>query len=277
MSSYVVGVDGSAPSRAALGWALGRAESRRRHPLRLVHVLDDEAGLAGPDIQQEAEREGRRILTERLSEARRLHPGLELNATVLHGSMPWELSHAAGPSDMLVLGTHRSNTSNGRVLGSRSVQVASITPATLAVIPDRPGNPHGPVVVGVGIREPAGPAVSWGAHEAAVTGLPLLLVHGLDSVDSRPAGSPHPELAAINLSEAKKLAREIEPRVEVSTRLSPDGPAQALLAAAYDASVLVVGPSRTFGTGASPIGTVTQSVLLNTHCPVLVTRYSAAA
>jgi nucleotide-binding universal stress UspA family protein len=245
--------------------------------LRLVHVLDDEAGLAGPDIQQEAEREGRRILTERLSEARRLHPGLELNATVLHGSMPWELSHAAGPSDMLVLGTHRSNTSNGRVLGSRSVQVASITPATLAVIPDRPGNPHGPVVVGVGIREPAGPAVSWGAHEAAVTGLPLLLVHGLDSVDSRPAGSPHPELAAINLSEAKKLAREIEPRVEVSTRLSPDGPAQALLAAAYDASVLVVGPSRTFGTGASPIGTVTQSVLLNTHCPVLVTRYSAAA
>ncbi|MFC0678725.1 universal stress protein [Lysobacter korlensis] len=276
MSSYVVGVDGSAPSKAALEWALERSESRRRHPLRLVHVLDDEAGLAGPDIQLQAEREGRRLLAERLEEARQLYPDLELSSTVLHGSMPWELSHAAGPPDMLVLGTHRSSSSDGRVLGSRSVQVASITPATLAVIPDRRRNPAGPVVVGVGMREPAGPAVVWAAHEAAATKLPLLLVHGMGSAERR-AGAPHPELAAINLSEAKKLALEIEPGATVSTRLSPDGAAQALLAAAYEASTLVVGPSRTFGTGASPIGTVTQSVLLNTHCPVLVTRYSAGA
>jgi nucleotide-binding universal stress UspA family protein len=177
---------------------------------------------------------------------------------------------------MLVLGTHRSSPSNGAVIGSRSVQVASITPATLAVIPDRKWNPTGPVVVGIGMREPAGPAVVWAAHEAAATGRPLLLVHGLGST-GRPTGVPHPELAAINLREAKRLAREIEPELDVSTRLSPEGAAQALLGAAYESSMLVVGPSRTYGTGASPIGTVTQSVLLNTHCPVVVTRYRAAA
>jgi nucleotide-binding universal stress UspA family protein len=275
VSRYVVGIDGSAPSRAALEWALERSDTRKRRPLRLVHVLDDEAGLAGQDIQAEAEREGRRVLAERLEEARQVYPQLEVTSTVLHGSMPWELSHAAGTPDMLVLGTHRSGTSDGRVLGSRSVQVASITPATLAVIPDRHRNPSGPVVVGVGIREPAGPAVVWAAHEAAATGMPLLLVHGMGSTDL-PSGAPHPELAAINLSEARRLALEIDPHVTVTTRLAPDGAAQALLAAAYEASMLVVGPSRTFGTGASPVGTVTQSVLLNTHCPVIVTRYSAA-
>lgn len=276
MSSYVVGIDGSPPSRAALEWALARAEGRKRHPLRLVHVLDDESGLAGPDIQQEHEREGRRLLASTLEESRQLYPDLEISSTVLHGSMPWELSHAAAPADMLVLGTHRSDPARGAVLGSRSVQVASITPATLAVIPDRRQNPGGPVVVGVGMREPAGPAVLWAAREAAATRLPLLLVHGIGSRE-RPAGAPHPELAAINLNEAKKLALEIEPEIAVSTRLSPDPAGQALLAAAYEASMLVVGPSRTFGTGASPIGTVTQSVLLNTHCPVIVTRYSGVA
>jgi nucleotide-binding universal stress UspA family protein len=272
----VVGIDDSPPSRAALDWALGRSDRRRRHPLTLVHVVDDDPGVPSGEVQQESEEDGRRLLASRLDEAQRHYPELSISASVLHGSMPWELSHAAGPPDMLVLGTHRSAPSSGPVIGSRSVQVASITPATLAVIPDRRPNPDGPVVVGVGMREPAGPAVVWAAHEAAATDRPLLLVHGLGSAD-RPAGTPHPELAAINLREAKRLATEIEPDIDVSTRLSPEHAAQALLAAAYDASMLVVGPSRTYGTGASPIGTVTQSVLLNTHCPVIVTRYRAAA
>jgi nucleotide-binding universal stress UspA family protein len=276
MSQYVVGIDGSPPSRAALEWALTRSEARKRHPLRLVHVLDDEAGIAGRDVQQEAEQAGRRLLTTSVEAARLRYPELEITSSVLHGSMPWELSHAAASSDMLVLGTHRSDGSTVTVLGSRSVQVASITPATLAVIPDRAHTPTGPVVVGVGMREPAGPAVLWAAREAASTGHPLLLVHGMGSAERRP-GAPHPELAAINLSEARRLALEIEPALSVTTRLSPDSGDQALLGAAYEASMLVVGPSRTFGTGASPIGTVTQSVLLNTHCPVIVTRYTGSA
>jgi nucleotide-binding universal stress UspA family protein len=276
MSDYVVGVDGDQPSRAALEWALSRSESRRRHPVRLVHVLDDEAGLAGPDYQQEAERAGRRMLAETLEEATQLYPSLEISSAIVHGSVPWELSHAATSADMLVIGTHRSAPSNGHVVGSRSVQVASITPATLAVIPTREGHPSGPVVVGIGVREPTGPAVVWGAREAAATGHTLLIVHAMPRAEGT-TRAVHPELAAINLNEAKRLAMEIEPGIEISTRLSTDEPGQALLAAAYDASVLVVGPSRTYGTGASPIGTVTQSVLLNTHCPVIVTRYTGDA
>jgi nucleotide-binding universal stress UspA family protein len=275
VSQYVVGIDPAAPSKAALDWALGRSEGRKRHPLRLVHVLDDEPGVPGQGVRQDTEPDGVRLLTSRLEESRRRYPELTISSSVLHGSMPEELSHAAGPPDMLVLGTHRS-PSDGRGTGSRSVQVASITPAMLAVIPDGRWNPLGPVVVGIGMREPAGPAVVWAAHEAAASDLPLLLVHGLGDAD-RPPGTPHPELAAINLREAERLAREIEPGLDVSTRLSPENAAQALLDAGQNASMLVVGPSRTYGTDASPIGTVTQSVLLSTRCPVVVTRYRAAA
>jgi nucleotide-binding universal stress UspA family protein len=171
---------------------------------------------------------------------------------------------------VLVIGTHRAATPGGHVLGSRSVQIASITPATLVVVPAE-FQGAGPVVVGVSLREPGGPAVVRGAHEAARAGSPLVIVTAPGDTGSRPDLA---ELARTRLAEAERLARGAEPGIDVSTDLSAEEPSRALLNPEYEASLIVLGPSRTYGMGVSPIGTVTQSVLLNTRCPVLVSRFT---
>jgi nucleotide-binding universal stress UspA family protein len=47
---YIVGIDGSAPSDAALAWASTRSR-RDVAPLLLVHVVDAEAGRMGADFR----------------------------------------------------------------------------------------------------------------------------------------------------------------------------------------------------------------------------------
>jgi nucleotide-binding universal stress UspA family protein len=266
---YVVGVDGSSASKAALEWSLNRA-AVDHHPVHLVHVIDDEAGVLGKDYEHEAERTGLRLLSAATQEARQFYPTVDITSTSVHGTVPWELSHAAAPHDVLAIGTHRETPFAGHVLGSRSVQIASITQANLAVVPTRRYSAAGPVVVGVGVREPAGPPVLRGAHEAARSGLPLVLVLSTGGFERL----ARPGLANAYLAEAERLAKENEASIEITTRVSPDDPSHALLNAAYEASLLVLGPSRTLGTNASPIGTVTQSVLLNARCPILITRYT---
>lgn len=275
MSGYVVGVDGSAQSSVALDWALKRA-SRDRQPVRLVLVIDDEAGLVGEDYALDAERAGLKTLATATAGARERYPDLEITSSPLLGSVPWELSHAATSADVLVIGTHRAGPSAGTVLGSRSVQVASITPALLAVIPAVPVDESGPVVAGVSMRERGGSAVLHAAAEAAASGRDLLLVLAAVPAEPGKLGDAHTALAHTALAEAKAVAVEVHPGLTVSTEFVTADPAEALLdAASRHASMVVLGPSRTFGSTGSPIGTVTQSMLLNAPCPVLVTRYSS--
>jgi nucleotide-binding universal stress UspA family protein len=269
VTTYVVGVDGSSASRAATDWAITRAVVDSL-PVRLVYVIDDEAGMLGEDYRRQAERDGLRILSAAVQEASTAHPSARITSSSLHGTVPWDLSHDATSQDVLVIGTHRGMPAGGHVLGSRSVQIASITPATLVVVPSQQQFPTGPVVVGVSLREPGGPAVVRGAHEAVRGGLPVVLVASTGGSE----GSDAEDLARVRLSEAKELALKTEPTLAVSTELSSEEPSRALLSPAYEASLIVLGPSRTFGMGVSPIGTVTQSVLLNTYCPVLVSRYT---
>jgi nucleotide-binding universal stress UspA family protein len=270
VSTYVVGIDGSTASRAALDWAVPRAVADDV-PVRLVHVIDDEAGMLGEDYRRQAEQGGLQILSAAALEAREKYPSARITSSSVHGTVPWDLSHDAGPQDVLVIGTHRGTSARDHVLGSRSVQIASITPATLVVVPAAPHFATGPVVVGVGLREPDGPAVVRGAHEAGRAGLPLVLVVATGGTERVPERG---KLARARLTEAENTAREIAAGVEIATHLSTDEPSRALLNSGFSASLVVLGPSRTFGMGVSPIGTVTQSVLLNTYCPVLITRFT---
>jgi nucleotide-binding universal stress UspA family protein len=270
VTGYVVGVDGSAASRAAVAWAISRAAADAL-PVRLVYVIDDEAGMLGEDYRRQAERDGLQILATATAEARAEHPSVPIRSSSLHGTVPWDLSHDATAQEVLVIGTQRDATPGGHVLGSRSVQIASITPATLVVVPSEYRAGTGPVVAGVSLREPGGPAIVRGAREAALAGRPLVIVASTGGSE----GLPHVEdLARTRLSEAETLARSTEPGITVSTDLSAEEPSRALLDPARGADLVVLGPSRTYGMGVSPIGTVTQSVLLNTTCPVLVSRFT---
>lgn len=256
---YIVGIDGSAPADAALAWATAR--SRRDHaPLVVVHVVDAEAGLMGADFRAEAVEHGHRLLAATLRRLT-LDDG-EAQPVLLEGSVPWELTRFARPDDVLVVGTHKTGFSSGRVLGSLSVQIAAASTCTVAVIPGTDVRFRRGVVAGIDREETAGHIAELAAREADDRGDELTLLHAV-----RP-GAPG-FVADVALQAALTRVRAQHPTLVVRSRRSTRQPSAALLDLARSQALLVIGPGST-GVDRSPIGTVVHEVLLNANAPVLV-------
>jgi nucleotide-binding universal stress UspA family protein len=258
---YIVGIDGSAPSDAALAWAIARA-TRTAAPLVLVHVVDPEEGRMGADFRAEAIEIGRRLLEHARTRLGAETPLLDVHAELLEGSVPWELTRYAHSDDVLVVGTHKTGFSSGRVLGSLSVQVAAASTCTVAVIPSTDVRFRRGVVAGIDREETAGHIVDLAAREAADRGEELTLLHAVRPADGTIADDRPLQTALAHVHAAY-------PGLVVQARRSTRDAAAALLDAARTKALLVIGPGST-GVDRSPIGTVVHGVLLNANSPVLV-------
>lgn len=265
----VVGVDDTAPSEAALRWALAHAR-RAAAPIVLVHVVDEERVGASRDSQAEATRTGEHLLREAAERIHVAEPGLATTRLMLRGSLFRALAEAAGADDLLVIGTHKTGYLHGRVLGSRGVRIAAAAPGSVAVIPDIALNFRRGVVAGVD-RVSTAPAIARAAaDEAASRGDELLLVHTVAQPDGAREGAPQNE----TIVAALRAVREAHPTLVVRARVAHRDPAEALLDAARDRALLVLGPGSPEGPSA-PIGSVLHDVLLNVTAPVLVARSAA--
>jgi nucleotide-binding universal stress UspA family protein len=276
MSAYIVGIDGSGPSNAALDWAVARAVALST-PVTLVHVIEDEWGLAGSDFAREAMFAGEALLQDAQERARSLSSTVTRSARILHGSPVWELANVCGDDDLLVVGTHKTGFLQGRVLGSRSVALAGSAPCSVAVIPvGRSSSRHG-VVAGVVRADGMERAVAAAAREAARIDEPLTLLH---ASPPRPGstGRDDDDQASIQrvlMREATAAAHAAAPGVEVHSRVSGRRPVDALLDASRYATMLVLEPSRRTGPAVSMVGSTTHDVLMNINSPVLVARGTA--
>ncbi|MBG6059325.1 nucleotide-binding universal stress UspA family protein [Cryobacterium sp. MP_M5] len=273
MTTCYVGADGSGPSRAAIRWALSRAVGESS-PVVLIHVVDDEWGLLGAGYAAEAERRARDLLDVELAEAGRRYPGADVGARIVHGSPAWTLAGLPSADDLLVVGTHKTGFLHGRVLGSRSVQVAAAAPCSVAVVPDTTFDTRRGVVVGVDRFDGSAAAVVRGAREAARLGQELLLVHAPPVSHVLPS-SDLPEStgsAQRLLADAADRAAQAAPLITVRRRLVHREPAEALLDAGNGASLLVLGVAHPHAVTQSVVGSVTHDVLMNITVPVLVAR-----
>jgi nucleotide-binding universal stress UspA family protein len=63
------------------------------------------------------------------------------------------------------------------------------------------------------------------------------------------------------------------PEVTIRRQVSPGQPRTALLAAARDAQLLVVGNRGRGGVTGMPLGSVSQAILHHSSCPVAVVRW----
>lgn len=259
---YLVGFDGSGPSEAALAWAVQRAR-RLSAAVLLVHVVEGDDGGMGKDFEDAAAHAGAALLSERVARLRHDEPGLDVDGLQLTGGLAWELAHAARPGDLLVVGTHKTGFLHGRVLGSRSVQVATVANCDVAVIPQVDLRFRSGVVAGIDRIATADAIARFAADEAAARGEELSLIEaasaGTTAADSGP------------LAAAGHAARDQHDHLVIRSRLSTRAPAEALLDAARDKALLVLGP----GSGRpdrSPIGWVLHDVLLNVNAPVIVAR-----
>lgn len=259
-SRYVVAVDGSRPAAAAVRWAAERAKTDGA-ALVLVHVLEDEAGVDGT-------RAGERMLSDVAHQLLAAEPELSIRTHLLTGSVPRALASFVDSHDMLVIGTGKTGFLHGRVMGSRSVQIAAAAPCTVAVIPDLDLRFRRGVVAGVDRHATADAIARTAGAEAQRRAEELLLVQAEPSIGTRPTPSLSSDLA---ISEALAQARNAFPEVVIRSRVAGRPPAEALLDAARDKALLVLGPGS-LDPARSPIGSVLHDVLLNANSPVLITR-----
>ena len=138
-----------------------------------------------------------------------------------------------------------------------------------------------PIVVGVDGSGRSLRAVMWAAHDAALRGCPLRLIHSLPrwegDIPVFPPGrfeeAERHGRAAID--EAAALVREAYPDLEVTTDLPMGTPTQVLLAEAENAHSVVLG-AKGENVGSMLMGSAVLQLVGHAPCPVVVVGHAAA-
>jgi len=118
----VVGIDGSACSAQALGWATEYAEITGA-VLEAVTTWEwpNSYGVAlVVPLGYDPEADATRVLDEALQSVRDLHPGLRIEPVVVQGHPAPTLVEASRDADLLVVGSRGHGEFTGMLLGSVS-------------------------------------------------------------------------------------------------------------------------------------------------------------
>ncbi|GHA93557.1 universal stress protein [Streptomyces termitum] len=132
------------------------------------------------------------------------------------------------------------------------------------------------IVVGIDGSEEAGAAARWAADEAALRGTGLLLLHSRQSwpdavslASARESEEPWAEELLARTSEELRAPR---PGLSVTTRITTAGPVRALVAAADEGDLLVLGSRALGGVAGYLIGSVGLAVAGAVEGPVVLVR-----
>ncbi|MGC4855837.1 universal stress protein [Micromonospora sp. DT4] len=281
----VVGVDGSPSSLVAAEHA-ARAALLRSRPLLLVHGYLHPLGYGVPsnpyDLGVPAPtEEARKMLERTAADLAGRFPGLAVEARQIAGGPGATMVEESRRADLVVVGSRGLGGFTGLLLGSVGAQVAAHAHCPVLVV--RPqGQPIGvdgaPVLVGVDGSESSQLAVGYGAVEATLRDVPLVLAH------VGPAGAERPvpdELEEVHAAEYAETVRLLADASTVVRTEHPDlvvrehpvraaSPAQGLIEASGAASLLVVGTRGRAGFAGLLLGSVSQAAIHHAHCPVLV-------
>lgn len=132
---------------------------------------------------------------------------------------------------------------------------------------------HERIVVGVHDSASSWAAVALAAREAAAQHRPLRLLHALSWIpdDLSAGGEPRPD-AHLIIERAGQLAAETAPGLEVTTELSENAPATALLRESRMASLVVIGDGDLARWTCLPLDALAVQVAARADCSVLVAR-----
>lgn len=288
--TVVVGLDGSAQSRAAGRWAAHEAVSRGA-TLDLVHVVDSgpTAGPMVPDRQADSTSDWAEMITreaeEELAEG---HLGLRTDRKVLPGRPARLLSELTSGSDLVVLGSRGLDPVAGFLVGSVALPVVAhaLCPVVLVRFAARePSAPPadaapGDVLLGVDLPAPADELVSFAFDTAARRGCGLRIVHGwqmpLPMLAVRPTAEPSRLPAELGEERTEALHMALRPWLEkypgvrVHEQVLEGRPARHLLKNSQGASLVVVGRRIHRAPTSTRIGAVTHAVLHHASVPVAV-------
>jgi nucleotide-binding universal stress UspA family protein len=230
--------------------------------LVLAHIIDDyPAGReASADADAEATRAGHAFLESQLDLARQLDHRVDVAGELFQGDPLEALAAASEHRELLVIGTHKTGFVQGRIFGSRFIQLAGFALSPVAFVPNSAGHRRAGVVVGVGDVEADEATIRFAAHEAARTHEELTVIH---------CGTGRPSDAFVATT-AAVLARDAHPELSVRCRSLDRSPAEGLVDGSASASLLVIGRSHRTIRRPGSVGSIVHDVLLNLNGPAVV-------
>ena len=283
----LVGVDGSAPSDAAVRFAVAEAMLRNR-PLTLMHVVTPiivgwPMGPVQGSITEWQEQNARDSI-ERARETVRKAPGgtdlPEVQTEILHSGAVLTLIDATREAHMVVAGSRGMGAIGRYLLGSMSTGLIHHAHCPVAVVrdttPAAPPKADAPIVVGIDGSPASEDATALAFDEASRRGAPLVAVHAWSDVGVFPVPGVDRNTYETEGHEilAERLAgfQEQYPDVEVRRRPVCDRPADAILDEAQHAQLVVVGSHGRGGFAGMLLGSVSTAVVHGAEVPVIVAR-----
>ncbi|MGW0758404.1 universal stress protein [Streptomyces sp. NPDC002814] len=300
LRTVIVGLDGSPESRAAAEWAAREAKLRGL-PLKVVHVWEPvpdpiaQAPLLGPETHAHWTE---RVPRESAEGLRLRHPGVEVVAEHRSGRPADVLSELAKDAALLVLGSRGLSGFGGFMMGSvgmlvlaRAEQPVVLVRAWEQAADEHEKDPVGipstaapyrPIVLGLDIDNPDDSVIEFALDAATRRDTTLRVVHGWNLPPYYVYGlsadlDQHSDIArqqAAALSEALRPWRQKYPAVEVSEESRSGSPANHLVDASREASLVVVGRRIRRSPIGTHIGPVAHAVLHHATAPVAVVAHS---
>ena len=283
----VIALDGSPHSTGTLRWGMDEA-TLRNAPVLLVRVYRMPRKFAQwswyPLIDEDLgfDTEATAYLAGQLAQERARHPALTIETHGPHGPEVPELRRLSEQAQLLVLGA-TGRTGRARI-GSVSGHLAAHARCPMAVVRGDGSAPHdlaAPVVVGVDGSPASIDAARTAACEASMRTVPLVVVHARPTI-TNPYGRGIPALIPLDsrvdehdpthqaAQDVADLLRGEYPDLDVHLELVDDDPVHALVHAAQDASLLVVGSRGMGAFRGMLLGAVSNEVVRTAPSTVLV-------
>lgn len=274
----IVGVDGSEASLRAVDWAA--AEARRRG-YRLSMLM----GFAAPTPEsafvwpeREIEESAQAALGAAEERVAAVAPGLATDRVVAMEAPTSALLHHSEDAALAVVGQRGRGGFQGLRVGSVTYRLAtrSLTPVVV-VGPGTVAEGRTGVVVGEDGSAASRQALAEAFQAAAAEGEEVRVVRALSppvlplvptrAFHGRDATDPGEERA---LEEVVAPLRSRYPSVTVRTEVVGSRPSTALVNAAENARLLVMGASGRYGPSRFALGSTTHRMLHHSPCPVMV-------
>ena len=282
----VVGVDGSAPSNAAVFWA-ARDAAMRNVPLTLVHMFKTFVPTfpqipMPTGVAEWQEDDGRKVLEQAVKIAEDAVPidrKISIASEVKCSPPVPTLVEMSKGAEMIVVGCNGRGAVGRVVLGSVSSGVVRGASCPVAVIRAEasylPHSDRAPVLVGIDCSPVSELALAIAFDEASRRGVELTALHAWsDAAVYQLPWLDWGSEAERSLAEYLAGWRERYPDVKVNRLVALDHPGRALIEESESAQLVVVGSHGRGGFTGMLLGSVSNAVVHSVHTPVIVARPS---
>jgi nucleotide-binding universal stress UspA family protein len=265
----VAGVDASTESLAAAQYAVAAAEMRRGDVV-LVHAFKPSSAWGGnKDVASSAARTTAEKLLAAVRAQLIIPPQVQVRINAVPGSAVAILEEAASTAEMLVLGRDRVSWGERLFMGAVTSRIVNHIECPLIVVPGRwrprQAWPPLPVMVALDTETDPEPALRLAFQEARLRETRLIVLHA----EPMRASARDRDAVQFDLGVALADWKQDHPEVGVSTVIVTGDPDAQLVRWSRSAAVLVVGHPHRRGWG-EWTGSVTRSVMKQTHCPLMV-------